>query len=102
MLNSGSDSLALFLIEQVERESQKLEEDWVVSTPSSLARGSSAFSKFTQLVRGTAKPRKLELLQTRAERAGGAEESPGLDAAFLKNGSSDLPVTIMHRWAWPE
>lgn len=96
MLNSGSDSLALFLIVQVERESQKLE-DWVVSTPFSLARGSSAFSKFTQLVHGTAKFRKLALLQTRAERIGGAEESPSLDAAFSENSSSELPVMIRSR-----
>lgn len=40
----------------VEKESQKVEEDAVISAPPSLARGSSECSRFTQLVHGTARP----------------------------------------------
>lgn len=56
-----------------------------MSAPSTLARGSSPFSRFTRLVHGTAKPRNLELLQTRADRARRAGGYPGLDSAFLEN-----------------
>ena len=48
-----------------------------MSAPSSLARGSSVFSKFTQLVHGTAMPRSLALLQIRAERARSTKSAQG-------------------------
>lgn len=83
--------MALFLIVQVERELQKLEEDGVISTPSSLARGSSAFSKFTQLVCGTAETRKLELLQTRAEGVGVLRSPSAWMQFFQKTAHQSCP-----------